>query len=212
MNRRQFVIATIFALISLTLAFTPFSIQVGTYDPWIDINEDGAIDGKDISILAKNFGTEGTPINKTAILLELQSKVEELIQNRTEIRIVIQTNATVERLSFNGMSITDVYTYNVTYGRTVLRYDGGLCIMMNQIYLAPATWAYPYLRIEIPLRVLISNRTISVEAFNQGGVDSITTVGFYNAKGMLVASFINRPAPSPYETEIFYIDSNGFFL
>jgi S1-C subfamily serine protease len=39
------------------------------YDPWLDINDDGKIDIVDISKIALAFGTSGTPINKTGLLL-----------------------------------------------------------------------------------------------------------------------------------------------
>ena len=45
------------------------------YDPWRDIDENGVINILDILGLAVMFGEEGTPINKTALLLELQSMV-----------------------------------------------------------------------------------------------------------------------------------------
>ena len=52
--------------------------SAGGYDPWIDYNDDGKIDYLDLYMLAKAYGTSGTPINKTALLLELQYKVDSL--------------------------------------------------------------------------------------------------------------------------------------
>lgn len=48
------------------------------YDPWLDYNDDGGIDYKDLFMLARAYGTSGTPINKTALLLELQTRVQAL--------------------------------------------------------------------------------------------------------------------------------------
>jgi len=48
------------------------------YDPWIDLNDDGTIDLFDAIMLLKIYGTKGTPINKTDLLLGLQSRVEAL--------------------------------------------------------------------------------------------------------------------------------------
>jgi len=78
-NGRQFVIATLFTLVLLIVAFTPISSQQGVreYDPWADINEDGKIDIKDLVLMARLFGTTGVPINKTALLLELQNASKE---------------------------------------------------------------------------------------------------------------------------------------
>lgn len=48
------------------------------YDPWIDLNDDGEINLYDAVMLLTRYGSKGTPINKTALLLELQSRVEAL--------------------------------------------------------------------------------------------------------------------------------------
>jgi len=55
------------------------------YDPWMDTNDDGLIDIVDIVNLAIRFGEEGTPINKTALLLELQARVDELNATLTSL-------------------------------------------------------------------------------------------------------------------------------
>jgi hypothetical protein len=70
-------------LITFCLTVTLFSLvpsksATGDYDPWADINDDGTIDIKDISYVARLFGTNGEAINKTALLLELQSKIMDL--------------------------------------------------------------------------------------------------------------------------------------
>lgn len=62
MKGKHFMIATLIALILLIVAFTPISSQqVGTYDPWADINDDGKIDIRDIAYSARLFGTTGDP-------------------------------------------------------------------------------------------------------------------------------------------------------
>ncbi len=76
------ILAT-FCLTSTLFMAIPIKSQVGTtssneYDPWIDTNDDGIIDIFDIAALALAFGAEGTPINKTALILELQSRVDSL--------------------------------------------------------------------------------------------------------------------------------------
>ena len=70
--------------------------RTGEYDPWHDINDDGTIDIFDVVSIANAFGTLGTPINKTALLLELQSKVQIL-------------EAKVESLEVNGTVLPDLY-------------------------------------------------------------------------------------------------------
>jgi S1-C subfamily serine protease len=43
--------------------------EAGSYNPLLDMNDDGVIDFRDISAVARAFGASGTPINKTALLL-----------------------------------------------------------------------------------------------------------------------------------------------
>jgi hypothetical protein len=52
--------------------------SIREYDPWKDMNLDGKINILDLVILAGYFGASGTPINTTALLLELQSRVNSL--------------------------------------------------------------------------------------------------------------------------------------
>lgn len=49
-----------------------------SYDPWVDLDDDGDIDIFDIVKIAGAYGTTGTPINKTALLLELEARVDAL--------------------------------------------------------------------------------------------------------------------------------------
>lgn len=67
MNGKQFAFATIFAMVLLTMAFIPISSQVGTYDPWLDYNEDGKIDIKDLATAAKAYGTFGDPTKNVTV-------------------------------------------------------------------------------------------------------------------------------------------------
>jgi hypothetical protein len=48
------------------------------YDPWIDVNEDGVIDIFDVGVLSSHWGTSGTPVNKTELLLELAARTDSL--------------------------------------------------------------------------------------------------------------------------------------
>jgi len=63
MVTKKDLIVVVLATFCLTL--TLFGIiptrSAGTYDPWVDTNEDGKIDGKDIAAAAKAFGTLGDP-------------------------------------------------------------------------------------------------------------------------------------------------------
>jgi hypothetical protein len=79
MNKKDVVVA-IFAAFCLTaLLFMTFPTKSnpasGEYDPWVDLNDDGSIDIFDAITLAAAFGTSGTPLNKTQILSDLQTKM-----------------------------------------------------------------------------------------------------------------------------------------
>jgi len=50
----------------------------GEYCTWCDFDDDGDIDIFDIVDIAGRYGTTGTPINTTALLLELQARIDEL--------------------------------------------------------------------------------------------------------------------------------------
>jgi len=61
MERKQFALAVLFVVVLLAVAFAPLSGQQGggAYDPWLDYNEDGAIDVSDLHPLGGSYGTTG---------------------------------------------------------------------------------------------------------------------------------------------------------
>ena len=72
-------IIVILVLVGSLLYYSLVSAQgPGDYDPWYDLNDDGKIDMRDIGGMARKFGTTGTPINKTELLLDLQAKIDAL--------------------------------------------------------------------------------------------------------------------------------------
>ena len=62
-------------LLSIPLRSTTTS---GVYDPWVDTNDDGIINYQDLYNLAVVYGTSGTPLNKTDLLLELEARIASL--------------------------------------------------------------------------------------------------------------------------------------
>jgi hypothetical protein len=64
------------------------------YDTWKDLNLDGKINILDLVILAGYFGTEGTPINTTDLLLELQARVDSLNASLLDLEAYLTTRIT----------------------------------------------------------------------------------------------------------------------
>jgi hypothetical protein len=99
---------------------TRSSPDIGEYDPWIDLNDDGYIDVFDAVTLAAAAGTFGTPINKTALLLELLTKIEQL--NAT----VIEQQNTINNLNNTIVYLNETVVYlNSTKGLGNPDYDSG---------------------------------------------------------------------------------------
>jgi hypothetical protein len=63
LNVKNCLVAAVLSAIVLALVFIPLSGSQTAmpYDPWADINDDGYIDGKDVSYTARLFGTTGDP-------------------------------------------------------------------------------------------------------------------------------------------------------
>ena len=70
MNGKQFVVATLFALVLLTLVFVPVAHQQsgGTYDPWLDYNEDGKIDVAELNPLGQAYGSSGDSTKNVTVV------------------------------------------------------------------------------------------------------------------------------------------------
>jgi hypothetical protein len=83
MIRKEVLIVLItFCLTATLFSIIPVGSQgVREYNPWYDVNDDGKIDLKDYMGVGFKFGTEaeGTPINKTALLIEVNATYAQLL-------------------------------------------------------------------------------------------------------------------------------------
>ena len=59
------------------------------YDPWRDLNDDGVINIYDVVMVTGIYGSTGTPINKTALLLDLLSRLDSLNSTVTELETTV---------------------------------------------------------------------------------------------------------------------------
>lgn len=67
MRKRDVLIAVLatFCLTAILFLTIPSHSNPNDYDPWADINCNGAVDIYDAILLANSFNTEGTPIDKS---------------------------------------------------------------------------------------------------------------------------------------------------
>lgn len=111
MDRKQFLMATLISVVLLTLVFTPLSGQQdGSYDPWLDYNNDGIIDINDLAALGYIYGSSGKAINKTALLLDLLDRVEALEASTACLSPIIP-NGDFE-IDPTGTSYNDITNWN----------------------------------------------------------------------------------------------------
>jgi len=81
------------------------------YDPWCDLDDDGDIDIFDIVKMAGAYGTSGTPINKTELLLELAARMDALnasVLSLEEQIALLDEGAGVEVGRFDGEVNSDM--------------------------------------------------------------------------------------------------------
>jgi len=119
------ILLTIFSASYLLVNTTAETTNTHGYDPWVDLDDDGDIDLYDAVELLTRYGSKGTPINKTQLLLELMQKIEAL--NAT---IIEQQN------TINLLNETVIYLNN-TKGLGPPDYDSGWrpLSMGQQLYL-----------------------------------------------------------------------------
>jgi hypothetical protein len=71
---------------------TRSSPDIGDYDPWIDVNDDGVIDVSDLVIVVGRIPSSSEhAINKTALLLELQSRIDSLNSSLLNLEAYLNT-------------------------------------------------------------------------------------------------------------------------
>jgi hypothetical protein len=89
MIRKDVIFAVLATFCLTTILFTVIPVgSYGIYDPWIDFNDDGKIDVKDVALVASNYGSKGTPINKTELLLDLQNRVSALEEKQDYVKTI----------------------------------------------------------------------------------------------------------------------------
>lgn len=106
-KKRDLIIAVLIAFCLTTMLFLvkPIGSQTsGQYDPWLDINDDGKIDIRDVHAVAVAYGSSGDSINKTALLYNVNDTFTSLL---SEINTL---NATITELQNNNTELQDRVT------------------------------------------------------------------------------------------------------
>jgi len=105
------------------------------YDLWRDLNDDGIINIYDVVMVTGIYGSTGTPMNKTELLLELMERIEVLnatiIDQQNTINYlneaVIHLNETVMILNGTGLGAPDYDSgwFAMPIGQVVLHHNLG---------------------------------------------------------------------------------------
>jgi len=80
MIKKDLVIAVLatFCLTATLFVVIPIG-GLPVYDPWIDLNDDGVIDGQDFQMVKGSIPSLGEPINKTALLYNVNDTLTALL-------------------------------------------------------------------------------------------------------------------------------------
>lgn len=98
-NGRKVIASSLLAIVLLLVVIVPLSTLQGgsTYDPWLDYNEDGIVDARDLQFLGQSYGSTGDSTKNV--------KVDHFNSNVTSYDISVPAQST------NNVNITtDGYT------------------------------------------------------------------------------------------------------
>ena len=100
-------ISVIFCLTATLFLIVPsLSVSsVHSYDPLLDVNDDGVINIVDLSKVAAAFGKSGTPINKTALLLGAGANVYRFNSTYDDTQVTTTSTDYVD-MQYMSVSIT----------------------------------------------------------------------------------------------------------
>ena len=111
-SNRDLAIAVlaIFCLTTTVFMIGQAISQAGQYDPWLDTNDDGKIDMRDVTAAARAFGSLGTPVNKTALLLGTDTILSALYASVKDSVVMVVGETTTGTVQGSGF----VYNYSGT--------------------------------------------------------------------------------------------------
>jgi hypothetical protein len=127
-TKRDLIVGlTVLCIAALLFSAIPVIGQTRVYDPWLDVNDDGYIDIEDIYTVAIHYGAEAGPgdINKTAMLLDLQSRVSAL-EERSPAKGYISLGGSAFSPEEKGQTYTQTYYKYYSYLRGLGWFDADL--------------------------------------------------------------------------------------
>jgi len=107
------VLITFFITAALFATLPSHSLSnVHSYNPLLDVNDDGIIDMRDVGRVLAAFGTSGTPVNKTALLLGANATADlpDLYDVVKDSVVIIVSQTPSETVQGSGF----VYNYSGT--------------------------------------------------------------------------------------------------
>ena len=127
-------VTTTLAVLLVTLVMFVGVTSSTLYDAWYDFDDDGDIDIYDIVDIAGRYGTTGTPINKTELILNLQARVEALEAWITQGSIFIPPVAFTPTFSGHLYELDETYLKGEGYFLTEVDLPDGVTITNVTMY------------------------------------------------------------------------------
>jgi len=182
--KKDLLIAILATFCITAILFTAIPIRStpgpGEYDPWIDTNDDGILNYEDLFNLASRYGTFGTPINKTDLLLQLQSKIDSL--NATLISLTGRVEAleapesvTTERLANDSVTSVKLASEAIPHATRYSTYETSRTSTEYGDMIASVKGTFPFIIITyMTVTVTVERPSLlwimfSTQARNDGG-------------------------------------------
>lgn len=166
MDRKQSAFATLFLMVLLTAIVVPMSTQNngGSYDPWLDYNEDGKIDVNDLHPFGQSYGTTGDSTKNVSVTnwpVEPQPFPENLVLKGVQVKSATMGPAGYRR------DLIDSTTFDPpTYWPSVLSedevfsepyLDSTAKLLFNATYVYQKISVEPYRILGLPMVVIPVN-------------------------------------------------------
>jgi len=181
------VTLTVCFLAALLLRTVPTSSSstIGEYDPWRDINDDGVINILDVVEITTRYATTGLPVNKTALLYNVNATLTSLLERIASINaslLTLLSSVTALQTNLNSLnaSMSDVQALLATL-------EGNVSALETDVANLHATDAQLSSRLdalnatltllETRVAALETGGFVSMPAYDSGWVDVTSMAG-----------------------------------